>query len=143
MLSSKQRHLIDDLLSIADPQERLSVVLIQGSRHQLQPDEKKHDNLVPGCVSKVWVVGGVVDGLCRFRCDAESPMVKGLVALLCDLYSDTTPEEVVAVEPEVWQECGFDRLLSPTRLNGLKGVRARIVQLARHACQPPVSPSPP
>ncbi|HYF37552.1 MAG TPA: SufE family protein, partial [Prosthecobacter sp.] len=61
---------------------------------------------------------------------ADSPMVAGLVALLCHLYSDEEPSEVVAVEPEVLKECGLTKVLSPTRLNGLKAVRERMRALA-------------
>jgi len=57
-------------------------------------------------------------------------MVKGLAALLCDLYSGATAAEVVEVEPEVWQACGLHKMLSPTRLNGLAALRARIRQFA-------------
>jgi cysteine desulfuration protein SufE len=57
-------------------------------------------------------------------------MVGGLIALLCDLYSGVTPAEVIATEPEVWQRCGFMKLLSPTRINGLAAVRERLKGLA-------------
>jgi cysteine desulfuration protein SufE len=57
-------------------------------------------------------------------------MVAGLVAVLCDLYSGVTPEEAVEVEPELWTRCGFTKILSPTRLNGLAAVRGRIRELA-------------
>lgn len=129
-LFSKQHELIGNLNLIADPQERLSVVVSKGTGQGLPDELKTKDHLVPGCVSRVWVVGSHSEGFCDFRCDAESPMVKGLVSLLCDLYSGSTPEEIVEVEPEIWAKCGFDRLLSPTRMNGLKSVRARILQLA-------------
>jgi cysteine desulfuration protein SufE len=54
-----------------------------------------------------------------------------LIALLCDLYNESTPAEVAAVEPEIWTRCGFTKLLSPTRLNGLAAVRGRIKALAQ------------
>jgi cysteine desulfuration protein SufE len=59
-------------------------------------------------------------------------MVKGLVSLLCELYSGATPEEILSVETTIWEECGFLKMLSPTRLNGLSAVRERIRQLAMH-----------
>jgi cysteine desulfuration protein SufE len=57
-------------------------------------------------------------------------MVAGLIALLCDLYSGATPAEVASIEPDVWQRCGFLKILTPTRLNGLGAVRGRIKALA-------------
>lgn len=129
-LSDKQIGLIEDLNLIEDPQERLSALVARGSASRLPETLKSEENLVRGCMSRVWVAGSLENGRCRFICDADSPMVKGLVALLCDLYSDAPPSEVVATEPELWEQCGFTRLLSPTRLNGLRSVRARISELA-------------
>ena len=103
----------------------------RGAGHALPEVEKTEIHLVRGCISRVWVVGAQEEsGRCMFRCDADSPMVNGLVSLLCDLYSGVTPEEVGQVETEIWEKCGFDRLLSPTRLNGLRAVRTRIRELA-------------
>jgi cysteine desulfuration protein SufE len=57
-------------------------------------------------------------------------MVKALAAVLCELYSDVTPAEVIAVEPQLWQQCQFTKILSPTRLNGLANVRRLIREKA-------------
>jgi cysteine desulfuration protein SufE len=57
-------------------------------------------------------------------------MVKGLAALLCDLYSHADPAEITTEEPRVWQACQLHKMLSPTRLNGLGALRERIKQLA-------------
>jgi cysteine desulfuration protein SufE len=129
-LVEKQNELIEDLNFISDPQERLSVVVSRGVKHHLESEHKSEGNLVRGCVSRVWVIGWVEAGGFVFRCDAESPMVKGLAALLCDLYSGSRAEEVAVVEPLVWAGCGFDKMLSPTRLNGLAALRAKIQAIA-------------
>lgn len=134
-LEEKQRTLIEDLNLIPDPHERLAAL---GSRSGafLLPDEEKHDSLlVPGCVSRVWLHGRLQDGQCRFRCEADSPMVRSLVVLLCQLYDDASPAEVAVTEPELWRACGFDKMLSPTRLNGLASVRSRIRAIAEGLLQ--------
>lgn len=136
-LAEKQRTLIEDLNLIHDPHERLTVVMARGtSSGPFDPTRRIDENLVPGCVSRVWLTGSCRNGLCQFDCDADSPMVKGLVALLCGLYSGFPPGEVLAVEPELWAACGLDRLLSPTRLNGLLAVRKRIREVAKSAIDP-------
>jgi cysteine desulfuration protein SufE len=129
-LTAKQTELIDDLNLIEDAHERLAALTSYIARRRL-PEELKTDELiVPGCVSRVWVLGELRDGLTHFRCAADSPMVAGLIALLCDLYNESIPAEVAEVEPEIWTRCGFTKLLSPTRLNGLTAVRGRIKALA-------------
>jgi len=129
-LADKQNTLIDDLNLIEYPHERLAALTSYVPMTML-PEELKSDALiVPGCVSRVWVLGTLEEGCTRFRCAADSPMVASLVAVLCHLYSGETPAEVVSVEPEVWTRCGFNKMLSPTRMNGLAAVRQRIKKLA-------------
>ena len=129
-LAEKQRQLIEDLNLIPDVQERLSALTTYAARMRLDPAYRVEENLVPGCVSRVWLHGEQRHGLTRFDCEADSPMVKALAAVLCDLYSETTPAEVIEVEPEIWQQCQFTKMLSPTRLNGLANVRRLIREAA-------------
>lgn len=125
-LEEKQAALIEGLNLITDPQERLTAVVSQTQNQGLPEQEKLEENRVRGCISRVWLVCSVQKGMCFFRSDADSPIVRGLVGLLCDLYSGFPPAQVRAVEPQIWIRCGFDRILSPTRLNGLRAVRDRI-----------------
>jgi len=99
-------------------------------RPPLPENERTEMNRVKGCVSLAWVVGEVRDGRCYFRSDADSPLVRGLLVLLCDLYSGATPAEVAATEPALLEELGLAKNLSPTRLNGLRSVRAKIREFA-------------
>jgi cysteine desulfuration protein SufE len=130
-LAEKQAQMIEDLAIIDDPQERLSLVVDRARKRPPLPEaERTEAHRVKGCISQAWLVGERRDGRCYFRCDADSPLVRGLVVLLCDLYSDATPAEIVATEPVLIEELGLARNLSPTRLNGLRSVRAAIRDFA-------------
>ncbi|TDU81164.1 cysteine desulfuration protein SufE [Prosthecobacter fusiformis] len=129
-LQEKQAELIEDLNLIENVQERLAVLNSYIPRVALPEAERSDALLVPGCVSRVWVLGEFREGRCHFRCAADSPMVAGLVALLCHLYTDSEPAEVIAVEPEIWAGCMFHKVLSPTRMNGLAAVRTRLREFA-------------
>jgi cysteine desulfuration protein SufE len=123
--------MIEDLAIIDDPQERLSLVVDRARKRPPLPEaERTEAHRVKGCISQAWLVGERRDGRCYFRCDADSPLVRGLLVLLCDLYSDATPAEIVATEPALIEELGLARNLSPTRLNGLRSVRAAIRDFA-------------
>lgn len=126
-LAAKQKQMIEDLAVIDDSQERLAVVVDRARNRPPLPDsERTEAHRVKGCVSLAWVVGEMRDGRCFFRCDADSPLVRGLIALLCDFYSDATPADVFATEPELFEQLSLSHSLSPTRLNGLGSVRAAI-----------------
>jgi len=96
----------------------------------LRADERIDANLVRGCVSRVWLATGMEEGRCRFRIDADSPLVRGLVSLVCGIYDGATPGEVADEEPIVLEELGILRNLSPTRQNGLASVRRVLAQFA-------------
>lgn len=126
-----QQQLLDDLLIIEDAQERLGAVVDNAKRLPPLPAADKTDqNRVTGCISQVWVLGELREGRCCFRCDADGPLVKGLVAFLCAFHSGATPAEIAASTTDAIESLGLLRNLSPTRVNGLTAVRARIRELA-------------
>lgn len=126
--------MIADLNLIEDAQERLAVVVDRARTRLPLPEAGRcEDNRIKACVSAAWVEASLEGGLCRFHGDADSPLVRGLVVLLCDLYSDAPPAEVLATELELLERTGLARSLSPTRLNGLRSVRARIRDFAATA----------
>jgi cysteine desulfuration protein SufE len=133
-LAEKQRHLIERYRLIEDLHERLAAVTARGKKWSApRDDERVESNLVPGCSSRVWLIGELNDGVCRFRMDADSPLVKGLAALLCELYDGEAAAEIAATEPELFESLGFARTLSPTRLNGVAQIRTVIRNFAnRH-----------
>lgn len=131
-LAGKQIQMIEELAIIDDPQERLAFVVDRARRRPpLTEAERTAAGRVKGCVSQAWLASELRDGHCYFRCDADSPLVRGLLVLLADLYSGATPAEIVAIEPELIEKLGLARNLSPTRLNGLRSVRAAIRDFAQ------------
>jgi cysteine desulfuration protein SufE len=127
---TKQAQLISDLLLIPDVQERMSAVVASATKVGLPEHQRSDDLLVKGCASRVWLLGHVTDGRLHLQSDADSPLVKGLVHLLCSIYNGESLQDIVAEEPQLWQALGFAKNLSPTRQNGLAAVRSRIRELA-------------
>jgi cysteine desulfuration protein SufE len=137
-LHRKLQQLVDDLSIIDDPQERLAFVVDRAKKIPPLPAGERTDaHRVPGCVSVVWLVPELRDGRCHFRSDAESPLVRGLVALVCEFFSGFTPAEIIAADLDPLDALGLARNLSPTRRNGLAAVRAAIRAFAQqHAAAP-------
>ncbi len=130
-LAEKQQQLIADYTIIDDAHERLAAVVDRARKQPpLSDTDRTEGNRVQGCISQAWIVSEVTEGRCRFRSDADSPLVRGLLKLVCDLYSGATPAEVATTEPILLEEIGLARNLSPTRLNGLRSVRAKIRDFA-------------
>lgn len=130
-LAEKQRQLVDDLLVLPDAQERLSAIVDRVKNRPPWPAaERVEVHRVKGCVSLAWIVGEIREGRCFFRSDADSPLVRGLLALLTDFYSDAQPADILTTEPTLITELGLDRVISPTRLNGLRSACAHLRQIA-------------
>ncbi|MCC6414380.1 MAG: SufE family protein [Opitutaceae bacterium] len=130
-MTDRQQQLLDDLNLIEDAQERLTIVVDRARKLPPLPDTQRTDaHRVPGCVSQVWLVGELRDGRCHFRCDADGPLVKGLVALLCDFFSHTAPADILAADTDPLAALDLLKNLSPTRRNGLAAVRAAIKRFA-------------
>lgn len=122
-LAEKQTQMIARLKIIHDPHERLAAIVARGKKWPPPPENLRTEaHRVAGCSSRVWLVGRIEDGHCHFQMDADSPLVKGLVALLCELYDGATVADIATFEPEIISALDLDRQLSPTRLNGLASV---------------------
>lgn len=131
---ARQRELVETYAPIEDRQERLALIVDAARpRPPLPAADRRDENLVNGCQSRVWLVARPAADRLEFHADGDSPLVNGLVALLCDSYSACTPADIIATEPFVLTELGLLRDLSPTRQNGLVAVRARIKALAQAA----------
>ena len=130
-VAETERHLIERLALIEDPQERLAALMSRAKKWpQPTPEELVDANRVHGCQSRVWLVPTLQDGVCRFAMECDAPMVKGLVALMCEVFEGGAPEDVAKAEPAIFEELGFTRMVTPTRLNGLAAVRSRIREFA-------------
>lgn len=123
----------DDFGMLDDWRDKIEHVIDLGKRLEPLPDEFKTDaNKVRGCQSQVWLVGEPepATGRLRLRADSDAILVRGLIALVLELYDRRRPEEIVANPPAVLEEIGLSRLLTPGRSNGLQAMVARIRGMA-------------
>ena len=115
---------------IPDPHERLALAT-QAAAGQGLPDSLKTDDaLVPGCVSRVWLHAQSLNGSLTLSWDADSAIVRGLAGLVCAVYQNASPAAAAAHHSSIIAGLGFDRMISPTRLNGMAALASRIRELA-------------
>lgn len=85
------------------------------------------DNKIKGCQSQVWLaVKATPEKSLHFEADSDAVIVKGLVALLLNVYQDLTPQEILATPPTFLKELGLESHLSPSRANGLQAMAKQI-----------------
>ena len=120
--------MIDDFAFLGDWEERYMHVIDMGkSMTPLSPEEKTDLYKVKGCVSQVWLVSEMKDGKLVFRGDSDAHIVKGLVAVVLQIFSNRTPAEITDINAgEILKALELDEHLSPQRSNGLKAMIERI-----------------
>lgn len=91
------------------------------------------DNQVHGCMSKVWVIAEPAeDGRLHFSADCDTPVVKGLVALLVVVFDQKTPAEILSVDVDaLFHELGLDENISPNRHVGMYAMVDKIRAIAK------------
>lgn len=136
--AGNEQSLIDAYSIIPDPHERMSVIVSSNSGPGIPAADRRDEDLVAGCVSRVWIAAAVESGVLRLRWDADSPLVKGLVGLVCHVYEGTVPAEAGSWQTKILSGLRLDRQLSPTRLNGLENAGRRIQLLAAGLAGPAV-----
>ncbi len=135
-IAEEQVAIAEDFSLFDDWREKIEYVLDLGKRLETFPEEYRVDaNKVRGCQSQVWMVAepDAESGTLRIQADSDAFIVKGLIALLLRLYDRRRPEEILASPPDVFEEIGLGKHLSPTRANGLHAMIARIRQIATAA----------
>ena len=130
-LAEKQQQLTAQLAALKNGQDRLAFLVEQAkSRPPLALEFHVEENLIPGCLAKLWFVPQFCDPKCFFKCDSDSLVVKAVAGLLCDFYSGHAPAEILAHDPGFLAPFGITQHLTPNRRNALSKIWERIRNFA-------------
>lgn len=130
-IQETQQELIEEFEFLDDWMDRYKHIIDLGKSLPAFPEEWMSDEFkVRGCQSQVWLVPEYKDGRLTFHAASDAAIVSGLIAILLKLYSNRTPEEILATPPSFIEGIGLDEHLSPSRSNGL---HAMIETMFRHA----------
>lgn len=130
-LEKKRTRLVEEMSYLPDRFERFTYLVDYGKDRDALPDELKTATFkVEGCESQLWIVPEFKDGLCRFRADSDSSIVKGIASMICDYYSDEEPATILGGNVTFLEEVGVNQHLSSNRRNGLGKVDERIKRFA-------------
>lgn len=127
----RQQQLTKEFQSVDSWEERYKKVIALGKElPKMSESYYESQFLVKGCQSQVWLFAELKDGKMHLHADSDALIVKGLVSLLVRVYSEATPDDVLAHPPEFLSELGFQSHLSPSRANGLMSMVKQIMMYA-------------
>jgi len=117
--------------------ERLAFLVEQARKRPMLPAEQRIEaNRVEGCMARLWFVPEFREGLCHFRIDSDSLIVKSIAGMLCDFYSGQVPEEILAHDPAFLGKVGITQHITPNRRNALSSVWNKIRTFAESHLAP-------
>ncbi|MFC4249941.1 MAG: SufE family protein [Sinimarinibacterium flocculans] len=130
------QELIETFEFLGDWEERYRYLIDLGRKLEPLPEaEHSEANKVRGCMSQVWLTHRVEPGSpprLTFLGDSDAHIVKGLIALLLQLLSGRTPQEILDADVNgVFERLGLESHISMNRRNGFYAMVERIRQIAR------------
>ena len=93
---------------------------------KINEENKKEENIIKGCQSKVWLHAEKRDGLVRFYADSDAIITKGIISLLIRTFSNQKPEDIMNASLDFIDDIGLRQHLSPNRANGLNNMIKKI-----------------
>lgn len=128
--------IIEDFAFLDDWEDRYRYVIELGKALPPLTDTERTDvNKVRGCASQVWIVSEIGKGddpEIDFRGESDAHIVRGLIAILLELYSGQTASRILEIDPEAqFEAIGLREHLTAQRSNGLTSMVNRI----RHDAQ--------
>lgn len=134
-MPARLKEIIEDF-QLSEGREKLELLLqfaqqmpalpewLQGDRSQME--------FVPECMTPVYVHAETQNGRMTFYFDVpdESPTVRGYAAIMAEGLREATPEQVLNVPGDFYQQIGLDKVLSYQRLNGISAILAHMKRLA-------------
>ena len=128
-IEQKVKSIKEDLDFFEDDLAKYEYIIELGKKLEpLQEDEKIPKNLVHGCTSQVWLTYENKDGMCFFKGTSDAIIVKGLVYIILDIFSNRSLEEINEVGTEILYDLDLAEIVTPSRQSGLIGMIKKIKQ---------------
>ena len=123
-----------------DWDDRYKYLIELGDRLEPLPAELQNaETKVNGCVSQVWIVAKIGEGLdpvVTFKGTSDAHIVRGLVSITLAIFSGKRASEILSTDEQtVFKQLDLSEHISPQRSNGLRSMVARIKEIATNIGQ--------
>jgi cysteine desulfuration protein SufE len=119
-INQVQDNIVEDFNQFDDWMDKYALLIDLGNSLSVIDEKYKvPQNIIEGCQSRVWLTAELDNGVINYQGESDAILVKGMVALLLQVFSGRTPEEILNAELYFVEKIGLKEHLSPTRSNGL------------------------
>ena len=98
------------------------IMELGGNLEKFPENERKDENIIKGCQSKVWLVADEVDGKVHYQADSNTDITKGLISLLIRVLNDRKPKEILDADLNFIDRIGMGSIIGSQRSNGLSAM---------------------
>jgi len=107
-------------LSLLSGIDRLEYIIGLAALMDAVPESYKQDEfLIPGCVSRLWLIPKYETHTLTLMADAEAQITKGITYIVLDILNNQSYEGLSNIQLKDFTDLGFAQLLTPQRQNGL------------------------
>ena len=116
-----QEEIISEFEILGDDRESTIYYIMElgGNLDEFPESERKDENIIKGCQSKVWLTAEEIDGKIHFLADSNTDITKGLISLLIRVLDNRTPDEIIHAELNFIERIGMGNIIGSQRSNGL------------------------
>ena len=126
-ISEQGKSLAEDFSFMEDWTEKYQYMIdLSKSLDEMDLEFKTEDNLIKGCLSKVWLHSSFDGEKIHIQADSYAIISKGIVAILLNILNDRSPNEILSADLSFIDEIGLKEHLSPNRANGLSSMLKQI-----------------
>jgi cysteine desulfuration protein SufE len=134
-----QNEIIEEFAILGDDKESTIYYIMElgDQLPQFPEEERKEENIIKGCQSKVWLATKEEDGKVKYLADSNTDITKGLISLLIRVLSNRTPQEILKAELDFIDKIGMGSIIGSQRSNGLSSMikQMKLYALAYQAKQ--------
>ena len=132
MIKEKLKKYVETLNKIPNDQQKYAWLMLFGKKSMdMQEQYKQKEFEIHGCQTRTWLVPHFIKDKYSFSADSDALISRGMVNLLADVFSGSTPKEILAFERRDLEDLRLDVLLTPGRRNGVHGMLQKIREYAQ------------
>ncbi len=124
----------EDLDFFDDELAKYEYIIDLGKKlEEFDEKEKIPSNIVHGCTSQVWLTHEIKNGKIYFHGTSDAIIVKGLVYMILQIFSDSTIQELKDIDMDIVHELKLSEVITPNRQSGVIGMMKKIKEYAQNA----------
>ena len=115
-----QNEIIEEFNFLGDDREAMINYIMElgESLTSMKENDKVEENIIKGCMSKVWLKAEEKEGKIHFIADSNTAITKGLISLLIRILDDKKADEIIDSELYFMDKIGMNNLIGSQRSGG-------------------------